>query len=551
MRSCRAGFVILIIAGFAAGTKARDAQKSAGPTSVRTTASAIRMDLRPKATAVYTVGMKPDLVLRLLNPKGEPSTAAKDFDIVVEALSSDGRVVHKESITLKKGKSVEEFDLDIHRLTLTGAIRVRTTHPELLEGGTILYGMPRKPAGPAGKKSLFVPSTPSLVLARWDRATRTGTPDDNVPAALAFEQDTTGCGGTFLVSPEGTFLANGRDAAELTLVVDPPQRDTSFYVKTTRGRLSPNPIVIRAGEPVGSAQLTSDTVGEAQITCVRAVPATIAGGAPTATVQFRKPVTGYELAVTPPRIPYVDRARITVTLLGGEGEDRRPIQTDEKRTISLTRDKSGEIIPEQVDIKPGEFQTSAVFQPYDRGVVHISASTPDFPSQQVELQVAVPLLMFLLPPVGGLCGGLLALVRDALQRRAAAEPPSQSAAVVDQGASDGSMRDVPEHAGGAGAPADAASRGRARLAGTDVAARNRASLTSLDGPLMRIIVGIITGSLLQWAMVFEVLPILPRRTVMSLVSWFFVPVIGGWLGTEVFRLLLNQKSFGSKVSAHV
>ena len=38
---------------------------------------------------------------------------------------------------------------------------------------------------------------------------------------------------------------------------------------------------------------------------------------------------------------------------------------------------------------------------------------------------------------------------------------------------------------------------------------------------------------------------------MSLVSWFFVPVIGGWLGTEVFRLLLNQVSFGSKVSAHV
>jgi hypothetical protein len=50
-------------------------------------------------------------------------------------------------------------------------------------------------------------------------------------------------------------------------------------------------------------------------------------------------------------------------------------------------------------------------------------------------------------------------------------------------------------------------------------------------------------------MVFEILPILPRRAVMSFVSWFFVPMIGGWLGTEVFRLVLNQVGVTSKVSA--
>jgi hypothetical protein len=495
-----ASFLILIVPGLAAAMEAQDG-KQATPPSVRATASAIRMDLRPKATAVYTIGKKPDLVLRLLTPKGQPYTAPKDFNIVVEALTGDGRVVHKESITLKKGKSLEEFDLDIDRLTLIGAIRVRTTHRELLEGGTILYGMRRGSALPAIKKAAFVSWTSPVVLAHWDRASWRASPYEIVPAALAFEQGTTGCGGTFLVTPARTFWANGRDAAELTLVVEPPLRDTSFFVQTTRGHLSPNPIVIKVGQPVGSAQLTSDSVGEAQITCVRAVPAATTSETATTTVRFTKPVTGFELAVTPPRIPYIDRAQITVTLLSGEGEDRTPIATDEKRTIALTRDRPGEIIPEHVEIAPGKFQGSAVFQPYDRGIVRISASTPDFPSQQVPLNVELPLLMFLLPPLGGLCGGGLAAVRETLQRR--------------------------------------------RKAVT----RHRASLTGLDGPLMRIVTGLITGALLQWAMVFEVLPILPRRVVMSLVSWFFVPVIGGWLGTEVFRLVLNHVGNRSKMSA--
>ena len=485
MGSCRvACFVFVIIAGFAG------AEPLASPQAAQTTqrSIAVRMDLRPKATAVYTVGRKPDLVLRLLTPKGQPYTAPKDFNIAVEASSSDGRVVHKETITLKRGTSLEEFDLDIDRLTLTGALRVRTTNPELVEGGTILYG---KASKPAPRKAALMSWEPRLVLASYHDA----------PAAFTAPQDTTGCAGTFLVSPERPFWANGRDAAELTLVVEPPQQDTSFFVKTTRGHLDPNPIVIKAGEPVGSTQLTSETVGEARITCARAVPGALTSEVATTAVLFTRPVTGFELTVTPPTIPYLDTAKITVTLLSGAGDGRTPIETDVKRTISLTRDGTGEIVPDRIEIKPGEFAGSASYQPFDRGVVHISASTPGFSNQRVELQVAVPYLMFLLSPLGGLCGGALAAVREALQKKKGGAP------------------------------------------------HRKAELTDLDGPLMRIVVGILTGALLQWAIVFKVLPILPRRVVMSLVSWFFVPVIGGWLGTEVFRLVLDQFGVKPKIPA--
>jgi hypothetical protein len=494
-----ASLSILIVLGFAVSIEAQNRKQSTPPAGRAT--SAIRMDLRPKVTAAYTVGTKPDLVLRLFTPNGQAYSAPKDFLILVEALSSDGRVVHKESITLKKGKSEEEFDLDVDTLTLSGPIRVRTTHRELLEGGTILYGMPRKPKTPKVGDSGFVESRLTMVLARWARASLTEASYDVVPAALRFQQSSSPCGVKFMVAPGGSLWANGRDAAQLTLiVVEPRQRDTSFFVKTTLGHLTPNPIVIKAGQQIGVAQLTSETVGEAQITCVHAVPAVPTNEpADEATVKFTRLVTGFTVFPTPPRIPSIDRARITVRLLSGEGKEQMPIEADQKRTISLTSNKAGAIMP--VEIEPPAFEGSSDYQPFERGPVQITAATPGFQDQVIDLEVvAIPLLLFLLPPLGGLCGGVLAAVHEAVQWRKAAT------------------------------------------------SRQPASLTSLDGPAMRFVTAIITGALLQWAMVLEVLPILPRSAIMSPVSWFFVPMIGGWLGTEVFGLVLGQFGVKSKVS---
>jgi hypothetical protein len=312
-----------------------------------------------------------------------------------------------------------------------------------------------------------------------------------------------------LISPARTFWADGTDAAELTLLVDPVRRNTAFYIQTTLGQVTPNPIVIGAGEPIGTARITSNAVGDATITCVRAVPSVQEEDAPTATVHFRQPITGFELAVTPPRIPSIDRATITVTLQRIPGV---PIESDERRTIALTRDKGGEIVPEDIEIKAGDFKGSAIFQPYDRGVVRISATTPGFPTQFVDLEVALPFLLFLLPPLGGMCGGLVAAVRDGSRR-----------------SSEGTN---------AAAPAQHAVNANA------TPASSRPSLFRVDGPFVRVLVGIVTGALLQWALVFDILPVLPRPAVMSLVSWFFIPVVGGWLGTEVFRIAATQMGLG-------
>jgi hypothetical protein len=497
-------YVVAVIAATGAALQAGDQtpKQSGAKSTVRALAQAIRIELKPK-TITYTVGDKPDLVLTLVDPKGAPFRATKDFTIALEARSADGKVVHKETITVKRGTSVENFDLDIDKLTLTGAIQVRATNPELLEGGTVLYGRPRtKPA----------PKRPQMSRAPLE-------PFADVALARLELQPASGCGGTILVSPVRPLMADARDFAELTLVVDPVKTDTRFFLNTTLGQLAPNPIVIRAGpSPVGSTKLTSATVGEATVTCVRAVPALAALGTEPVTVRFKQPVTSFELAVTPPRIPWIDRAGIAITL---HREGGATIETDERRRISLSRETgSGEIQPEVVVIEEGEFEGRATFLPYEKGPVRISANMSGFLRQHVDLEVvALPYLMFLLPTLGGLCGGLVASVR---QRR------------QDGDAAEASTPGITPTTGVARQPDD-----RQRLSG----------LTSLDGPLVRVLVGLLTGTVLHWALVFEVLPILPRRVVMSLFSWFVLPLIGGWLGTEVFRLLLNQLGIGSKVVA--
>jgi hypothetical protein len=490
---------------------AQVAKQSTPPPAVRATARAIRMDLRPKTSSVYVVGQKPDLVLRLLDPNGRPYVARKAFSIEVEVFSSSGQRVHRESITLERGASLENFDLDVNDLKLTGVLRVKTTHPELLEGGTVLYVVPPSRNPPVRRGTSRV-ETDAPVLAY-----RQEIPRDVVVYA---RRQSTGCGGMLLISPARTFWADGKDAAELTLLVDPARRRTAFYIQTTLGQVTPNPILIEVDQPIGTARISSSTVGDATITCVRAVPSVQQDEAPTATVRFRQPITGFELAVTPPRIPSIDRATITVTLQRVDGV---PIESDERRTVALRRDKGGEIVPEDIEIKAGDFKGTAIFQPYDRGVVRISATTPGFQTQFVELEVALPFLLFLLPPLGGMCGGLVAAVRDGTRSRERAAG-----------------------GGGAGAVSNAATTRQATGANATTSPATRPSLFRIDGPLVRVLVGIVTGALLQWALVFDVLPVLPRPAVMSLVSWFFIPVVGGWLGTEVFRIAATQLGVGAK-----
>lgn len=58
----------------------------------------------------------------------------------------------------------------------------------------------------------------------------------------------------------------------------------------------------------------------------------------------------------------------------------------------------------------------------------------------------------------------------------------------------------------------------------------------------RIAIGAVTGVILYWAVVFGVIATKTSFLVVSPLSDFAIAVIGGWLGTAVFSLVL--KKFG-------
>lgn len=56
----------------------------------------------------------------------------------------------------------------------------------------------------------------------------------------------------------------------------------------------------------------------------------------------------------------------------------------------------------------------------------------------------------------------------------------------------------------------------------------------------RIVTGLITGFVFYWAFVFGVLPLLSREIVLNPLSALALSIIGGWLGAEVFNMILKR-----------
>jgi hypothetical protein len=56
----------------------------------------------------------------------------------------------------------------------------------------------------------------------------------------------------------------------------------------------------------------------------------------------------------------------------------------------------------------------------------------------------------------------------------------------------------------------------------------------------RIAIGLVTGFVFYWAFVFGVLPLISREIVLNPLSALALSVIGGWLGTETFNMILKR-----------
>ena len=57
---------------------------------------------------------------------------------------------------------------------------------------------------------------------------------------------------------------------------------------------------------------------------------------------------------------------------------------------------------------------------------------------------------------------------------------------------------------------------------------------------LRIVIGLATGFVFYWAFVFGVLPLLPREYILNPLSSLALSILGGWLGTEAFSIVLRR-----------
>jgi hypothetical protein len=277
-------------------------------------------------------------------------------------------------------------------------------------------------------------------------------------------------------NPRRGFLANGRDAATIYAFLEGGPEVAPSEIKihlTTEGRLEPAPLRISAGEDVGIAVLTSERAGDVHVEYVNSQPASEIVGDRNLEIPFEPPITGLTLVASPPSLSWVDLGELVVQLVDENGI---PTTTDRPRPVSfLLEAGQGEIDPKEVVIPAGASEGRTAFQPtWSRGTAKVTAATDGLLRRSVPLEIEVPWLLLGLTAAGGLAGGVI------------------------------------------------------------VSFRKKKSVWAV---VLRVFIGLITGFLLYWAFIFGLLEQLPRAAVLNPLSAFALATLGGWLGTEVFRLV--------------
>jgi hypothetical protein len=150
---------------------------------------------------------------------------------------------------------------------------------------------------------------------------------------------------------------------------------------------------------------------------------------------------------------------------------------DEKREVWLVVESgSGGLDQTSLIIDPSDPRVTTKFRPILPGTVRLLAESPNLGAAESEVTVVTPVLILILCAIGGLIGGLVVFYSD----REAKWP--------------------------------------------------------------RIPIGIVTGFVLYWLLVFGLIliPQFPHILVFNPFSAVILAVIGGWLGTKVFSIVLQK-----------
>lgn len=376
-----------------------------------------------------------------------------DYPVQILAHLPSGKV-DTTIVTIPSGQAAQTLSM---KFSESGIVHLQARHDRLLTGETFLRlksGDKGRGAAPREEETLGL-STRAPIRALSSAGTQLLT---------------------LRYSPQRTILADGKDQATIQAFVlsneDSNASEIRVRLFNSGGAMTPQPLVIPAGQDMGAAVITSQDAQSVTVEYVSAAPPAQLQGETRIQITFGPPVTQLELDASPPVITLVDKSDLIIKLLDSEG---RPVATDVPRKVSFTITAGrGDIETKELTIAAGGFEARTSFRPTWRGKVNISAATPNLQTAEESVNVTLPVLVLILSALGAAAGGLIAYWLEK------------------------------------------------------------------ERQWWRIALGLVTGFVFYWAFVFGVLPLLAREIVLNPLSAFALSVIGGWLGTEVFSMILKR-----------
>lgn len=405
----------------------------------------------------FRSGESVEIQVKCMDSENNTALVKQDYTITLLAHMPSGKV-DTARVNIPAGAAEQKFSM---KFPENGIIHLQALHDRLLPGETFLRV---KPSTTENREAPKIESRSGGVVA-----SQSVREPERLTSAASY-------GLTLRYSPQRTLLADGKDQATIqAFVVDGPDssaQEIRVRLFNSGGELTPQPLIIPAGEDVGAAVLTSTNQQTITVEFVNANPDASIQGDTKMQIVFGPPVTQLALDVSPPVITLVDKSDLIIKLLDSSG---KPVATDIPRKVSFTIESGrGDIETKELLIAAGGFEARTSFRPTWRGEVQLTAATPNLQTASALVKVTLPVLILVLSAVGAALGGVIGYWRE-------------------QGAQ-----------------------------------------------WWRIVLGLITGFVFYWAFVFGVLPLVSREIVLNPLSAFALSVIGGWLGTEVFNMVLKR-----------
>jgi hypothetical protein len=352
-----------------------------------------RLVVEPGATTAR-VGDSIDVRVELRDAYNDPARAPRRYAIKLEVLAGKSEhPLRTSTVVIRRGHRAVTTRVELEQ---AGMLRIRASHPQLRET-TAFIAVKDDRSARRGDLSPGWSRPRSIVrVARWSLVKAAAQPVAPTGRVL-----------TLLYSHEGTKLtANGRDTdvivAFLSEAADEP---IELHMWASSGRLSPNPIVIPAGEVQARGGLTTDQPGRTKIRLETIRPAHAVSTAigREAMADFAVPVKALQVQCSPAEVALGWKSECSIQLLGLESE---LVAADEDKMIEMFVDRQGILEPRILELKKGAISVNGAFLPQAMGDFGVTAATFGATTQEPFRVYAVwPWLTTMMLLTGGLLGG--------------------------------------------------------------------------------------------------------------------------------------------------